>query len=144
MLTAMQACFDRKLRVRSFPSNHGIRRGQKKGFLPLFLCVAWAALISLASLSAQGTVPAVESPSPAISPPAEATSPVPAAAAKSVPGEPNTDAATEPAETPTGGADSRHVPRRPTLTDDDYKALAAYLRTAYAKPAAEWPKPEGR
>lgn len=35
----------------------------------------------------------------------------------------------------------RGVATRPVLTESEYEALAARLRSAYAKPSAQWPKP---
>ena len=139
----MQACFDRREQGALFPSSTAICHRRKSRLWQLLLCATSAAQFTAASLSAQ-EAPPIAVPLSTVSPsPAGMAAPSPAVTPKPAASEPNDDPAAEPSGTPaSAAADLRRTPRRPTLTDEEYKSLAAYLRTAYAKPAAEWPKPE--
>ena len=101
-------------------------------------CIALVLLGGIRSLSAEDAPPPAASLSqaPVVAPKAAATAPEPEADATTA-----TDAA--PEGTPLGAAAAlRRTPRRPTLTDDEYKALAVQLRELNSKPPAEWPKAE--
>ena len=139
---ATRACSDRSPRRAWSLARDFLGYRTKKSLSSFSLGVGLAALFSVGSLSAQEATPAAASSGPTALP-VPAISPAPTATPKPPGNEAGTDAAADPEGTPTSAAaDLRRTPRRPVLTDDEYKALATYLRTAYAKPPAEWPKPE--
>ena len=113
-----------------------------KGAGRFWLALALAGGVAV-GLSAQETPAPVVSPTPALPP---AAFPVASAPPKAASPEPDAAASDATAEGPAPGAISpaagRKVPRRPTLTDEEYRQLAAHLREDYAKPPPEWPKPE--
>ena len=143
----MQACFNRAGRVAPSSPDRTNRSWINPALRQLCLGAAWLVYVPAAPLLAQEAAPeaapAAAPLAPLVPPPAGPAAP-PAAPAKLAADAPDADAAASPEGAPSGSAaaDLRRTPRRPTLTDDEYKSLAAYLRTAYAKPPAEWPKPE--
>ena len=85
------------------------------------------------------SIASAQEPAAAPGPSPTAAAPIaPAAAGRLVPAESDAEEAAASADSPV----ARRLARRPAITDEEAKALADHLRGLYAKPPAEWPKPE--